>query len=74
MILTHKQGQGHQTWYELGDPKQGYNNSNTQFEKKTRLNNVCEKANENVFVKPGNTSITSFEYMHKSKTVVCSWP
>ena len=25
--VTLKQGQGHQTWYELVDPKQGYNHA-----------------------------------------------
>ena len=25
--VTLKQGQSHQTWYELVDPKQGYNNA-----------------------------------------------
>ena len=29
--MTLKQGHGHQTWYELVDPKQGYNA--TKFEK-----------------------------------------
>ena len=26
-FVTLKQGQGHQTWYHLADPKQGYNNA-----------------------------------------------
>ena len=43
MIL--KQGQGHQTWYELVNPKQGYDNA--KFEK-PRLNSVREKANDKV--------------------------
>ena len=38
-----KKGQGHQTLYELVDPKQGYNNA--KFEK-TCLNIVHEKASE----------------------------
>ena len=29
--VTMKQGQGHQTWYDSVDPKQGYNNA--KFEK-----------------------------------------
>ena len=33
-----KQGQGHQTWYELEDPEQGYNNTKIE---KTSLNSVC---------------------------------
>ena len=44
--VTLKQSQGHQTWYDLADPKQGYNN--LKFEK-PRLNNVCEKANNKRF-------------------------
>ena len=39
--VTLKNGQGYQTWYELVDPKQGYNNA--KF-KKPRLNGVREKA------------------------------
>ena len=35
-----KKGQGHQTLYELVDPKQGYNNA--KFEKPLlKLNSVC---------------------------------
>ena len=40
--MTLKQGQGHQTWHEFVDPKQGYNNA--KFEK-PRFNSVREKAN-----------------------------
>ena len=43
--VTLKQGQGHQTWYELEDPKQGHNNA--KFEKPC-LNSVCERANNKV--------------------------
>ena len=39
--VTLKQDQGHQTWYELEDPKQGYNNA--KFEKKSCLNSVREE-------------------------------
>ena len=46
--MTLKQGQGHQTWYELVDPKQGYNNA--KFEK-PRLNSVHEKSTMKVFAK-----------------------
>ena len=56
-----------QTWYELLDPKQGYNN--TKFEK-PRLNSVGEKADDEVFVNLRNTPIISLEYVRKSKTVV----
>ena len=61
MNLTHvtlKLGQGHQTWYELVDPKQAYNNTN--FENLAW--SVCEKANEKVLVKSGNMSIIFPEY------------
>ena len=46
MILTHltmKQGQGHQSWQELVDPKQGYNKAKFG---KPRLNSVDEKAKD----------------------------
>ena len=43
-----KQGQGHQTWNKLVDPKQGCNNG--KFEK-PRLNSVHQKASNKVFVK-----------------------
>ena len=58
--LILNQGQGHQTWYELVDPKQGYNNA--KFENLC-LKTVSEKANDKVFVKSGNTSIISFQYL-----------
>ena len=52
MILTHMwQGQDHQSWCELVDHKEGYNNAN--FEK-PRLNGVHEKVNNKDFVKSGN--------------------
>ena len=60
-----KQGQGHQTCYELVDQKQGYNNA--KFEK-PHLNSVCEKANDKDLVKSGIMSIMSHEYFRKSKT------
>ena len=55
-----KQGQGHQTWYKLVDPKQGYNNA--KFEK-SRLNSICQRANDNVFVRSVNTAIIFLEYL-----------
>ena len=51
--VTLKQGQGHQTWYELVESKQGYNNA--KFEKSC-LNSVCERANDEVFVQSENIS------------------
>ena len=69
--VTFKQGQGHQSWYEFVDPKQGYNLLKAKFEK-SHLNSVCQKANDKVFVKSGTMSIISPEYMWKSKLVVYS--
>ena len=39
-----RQGQGHQTWYALVDPKQGYNNA---MFKKPCLNSVCDRDTDN---------------------------
>ena len=63
--VTLEQGQGHETWWKLVDPKQG--NNNAKFEK-PYLNSVREKVND----KSGNMSIISFEYVLKSKIVVYS--
>ena len=41
MIL--KQGQGHQIWYKLVDPKQGYDSAKIE---KHRLNSVRERADD----------------------------
>ena len=60
-----KQGQGHQTWYELVNYKQGY--IYAKFEK-PRLNAIHEKAIVNILVKSGNTSIISFEFVRKSRS------
>ena len=45
--VTLKHAQGHQIWYALADPKQGYNDA--QFEK-PRLNSVHERAHVIAFV------------------------
>ena len=70
--VTLKQGQGNQTWYKLVDPKECW--SNTKFEK-PHLNSVHEKANNKVFVKSGNISIISLEYVQKvensGKFMIC---
>ena len=58
--VTLKQGQGHQTWYDLVDPKQSYNNA--KFEK-PHLNSVCKMNNGKTFVKSGNLSIIFLDYM-----------
>ena len=61
--VTFKQGQDHQTLCDLLDPMQGYNKA--KFEQPhLKLNSVHEKANNKVFVKSGNMSIISFEYMY----------
>ena len=49
--VTLKQDQSHQSWCELEDPKQGYNNA--EF-RKPSLNSVCEKTNDKVIVKLQN--------------------
>ena len=67
--MTLKQGQCHQTWLKLVDPKQGYDNA--KFEK-SHLNSVCEKGNNKGIVNSGNTSIISPGYSKKSKIVVHS--
>ena len=64
-----KQGQDHQTWYKLVEPKQCYNSA--QFEK-TCLNSVCERANDKAFATSGNTAIISLDYVRESKIVVYS--
>ena len=58
--VTLKQGQGHQTWCELVDPKQGYNIAKYE---KSCFNSVHVKANDKVFVRSGNMSITYLEYV-----------
>ena len=67
--VTLKEGEDHQTWYDVVNPKQGYNN--TRFEK-PHLNSVCEKANDNVSVKSGDTLMLSLEYVRMSKIAVYS--
>ena len=62
--MSSKQGQGHQTWFELVDLKQGYNDG--KFEK-PRLNSVCKKANDKVFVKSGNSSVVSLQCVNAKK-------
>ena len=49
--MTLKQGQGHQPWYILVDPKQCYNHA--KFEEPP-LKNLHEKANVKAFVKSVN--------------------
>ena len=66
--VTLKQGQDHQIWHELVDPKQGYNSA--KFEKPL-LNRVDEKANEKGFAKSGNMPVISTACVPKSKIVVC---
>ena len=44
--MTLKQGESQQTWYELVDPKQGYNHA--KFERPP-LNSVCPKGDIKAF-------------------------
>ena len=72
MIPTHvtlEQGQGHQTWYELVDLKQTYDNA--KFEK-LLLNSIHKKAS-NSFCQI-RKHVNMFEYVQKSKIVVDSLP
>ena len=55
--------------YVSDKPKQGYDNA--KFEK-PHLNSVCGKANNKGFVKQGNMSTFSVEYVQKSKIVIYS--
>ena len=57
--------QGHPPWKDLVDPKQGYNHAKIV---KPHSTSHCKKVNVKVFVKSGNTSIISLEYIHTSKT------
>ena len=50
--MTLKQGESQQTWYELVDPKQGYNHA--KFERPP-LNSVRQKTNMKDLVKSENT-------------------
>ena len=59
-----KKGQGHQAWYELADPKQGYNNA--KFEK-LRLNSVREKPMIIFLVRSGNMSMIFLEMCKRKK-------
>ena len=59
---TYKSGRGHQTWYELVDPKHGYNR--TKFGRPAS-NSIHQKADVKVFVKSENVSIISLEYVYK---------
>ena len=55
--MTLKHGQGHQTWYALVDPKQGYNPA-----KFARPHFNSEKISTQFFCQ-GYMSIISLEYM-----------
>ena len=62
--VTLKQGQGHQTWFELVDSKQGCYNTN--FEK-SRLNSVPQKKSQKHFSSNQETGKLSPLHMHESK-------
>ena len=65
--MTLKQGHGDQTWCKSVDPLQDCNNAKFQ---NPCMNTVHDVANDKGFVKSGNTSIISIEYVQKLKTVV----
>ena len=65
--MTLKQGKHYQTWYELVDPEQDYNNA--KFERPP-LHSVRQKANLKVLVKSGDMSIIYLKYVRKSEIVV----
>ena len=67
--MTLQQGQGHQTWNELVDPKQGYDNA--KFEKKKKKNSL-EKCPWKKNRALSNQETCLLEYMRKSKIVVYS--
>ena len=58
--VTLKQDQDHQTWYELVDTKQGYDNAKNG---KTLLKQCLGKKTAEVFNKSGNVSIITLEYV-----------
>ena len=60
--MTLRQDQGHQTWYELLDRKQGHDHAKSE---KPPLYSVHKKANVRVFVKLENTSIISLKYVQQ---------
>ena len=65
--VTLKQSQGHQTYNDNIDPKQGF--SHGKFERSC-FDCVREKANGNCF-KRGNTSVISLEHVQKQKIKNC---
>ena len=69
--MTLKQSQGHQTYNDNVDPKQGKNHA--KFERPP-LKSICQKANIKVFVKSENVSTISCEYVQKWKIVAHSLP
>ena len=64
--LTLIYGQGHQTWHQLLDPKQGHNHAKLD---RLPLNSIHQKANMKVFVKSENTSL--YYVQLKSKKYWC---
>ena len=62
--VTLKQSQGHQSYNDNVDPKQGYNHA--KFERFC-VNGVQENAIVKAFFTRGNMSLTSFEHAQKSE-------
>ena len=70
--VTLKQSQGHQTYNDNVDSKHGYNHAKYES---SFFDGVQEKTNVKdffFFLKPGNTSIVSFEHVRESEIVVYS--
>ena len=57
-------GQGHQTWYELLDPEQGYDHANFQ---RPPLNSVHQKANIKVNVQAKTWQLSLFNMCKSEK-------
>ena len=68
--VTLKQGQGHETYNDNVDPKQGYSHTKLVT---SCFDGVWEKANVKGFLTWGNMSAISLKQVHKSKTVLYSW-
>ena len=67
--VTLKQGQGHETYNDNVDPKQGYNHGKSE---RSFFNGIQEKANIKDFSKQGKMSIISLKQVRKSIIVVHS--
>ena len=62
--MTLKQGQGHQIWYKLVDPKQDHNSA--KFEKHS-LNSVRERADDEFLLSQTTRQISPFSMCESQK-------